>query len=82
MYAVHSTLVLYFGQVEKILKEKERLAYINPEKSLEEKNLGNDFFKKGKADSPVNTSFQLLKGNFSGKVLNPLMTSHFLSHTL
>lgn len=35
------------SQVEKMIKEEERKAFIDPEKAEQEKELGNEFFKKG-----------------------------------
>ncbi|CAH1791703.1 unnamed protein product [Owenia fusiformis] len=40
-------LVKRVKEIERVQKEKERLAYINPEISQEEKDKGNDAFKNG-----------------------------------
>lgn len=35
------------SEVERMIKEEERKAYINPEEAEKQKNLGNDLFRKG-----------------------------------
>lgn len=41
------------SDVEKIIKEEERRAFIDPEKAEEEKEKGNEFFKKGDFSSAM-----------------------------
>jgi len=57
------------NNLEKLRKDKEEKAYLSKEKSLEEKEIGNKFFKEGKPVEAINHYKEAIKRNPEDHVL-------------